>query len=105
MSTNRLFTLLTTLALVVVVAITIRETVAANTTVQDVDSATRSYMNWAKAMEAEDSNAVIDSAAQSYIGQAKSVECGANPVYELAGNSATRSYIGWAKSTQCGNTP
>jgi len=113
MSSNRFVTLLTIMALVVVVAFTVQASFATSSAVSNVDSATRSYMGWARAVDAGQvkdaiipitgTGVAIDSAAQSYIGWAKMVECGANPAYELTVDSATRSYIEWARSVQCEN--
>jgi predicted lipid-binding transport protein (Tim44 family) len=115
MSTNRFLTLLLVMALMVVIALTARQSIAKDAAVSDVDSATRSYMGWAEAVEAQSaksasipvagSSFVIDSATQSYVAWAKAVECGANLAYDHTIDSATRSYVGWAKSMQCGNAP
>ena len=58
-----------------------------------LDSATRSYIAWAKAVETE--SYVIDSATQSYIAWAKAIEEERHPI-----DSATRSYIAWAKAVE-----
>jgi hypothetical protein len=58
-----------------------------------LDSATRSYIAWAKAVEAESS--LVDSATQSYIAWAKAIE---EERYTI--DSATRSYIAWAKAVE-----
>jgi len=57
-----------------------------------VDSGTRSYMAWAKAM-ADQQNAGIDSATRSYMAWANAVEEQQNSQID----SATRSYMAWAQ--------
>ena len=57
------------------------------------DSATRSYIAWAKAVEAE--SYAVDSATQSYIAQAKAIEAGRDAI-----DSATGSYIAWGKAVE-----
>ena len=114
MSTSRLLTLITVMALVVaVVALTLGVSAKTGNASPDLDSATRSYMGWAKAVEARNNTSAtipaaggnyrIDSAARSYMGWAKAVACGADPAYAGTLDSGTRSYIGWARSVQCGS--
>lgn len=115
MSTKRFFTLFTIIAVVMVVAFSIREAVASSNAAPVMDSATRSYIAWGNALKAAnkegfmvpvtgDSNAVA-SANQPVIAWAK--VCGVDLSYanntEL--NTATRSLISRAMSVQCGNTP
>ena len=68
----------------------------------EVDSATRSYTDWAKAAEAEAST--MDSATRSYIAQAKAVTCAVDAAYNPNLDSAARSYIAWAKSLEVGKS-
>ena len=64
-----------------------------------MDSATRSYIAWGEALEAN----TVDSATRSYIAQAKAVACGVNATYGLNLDSATRSYIAWGSALQAKN--
>ncbi len=43
----------------------------------------------------------MDSATRSYIGWARAVECGSDFAFDSDIDSATRSYVGWAKYMQC----
>jgi len=111
MKNSRLFTLLMVAALLAVVALTAREAIATTAVVTEVDSATRSYQAWAKAVESEDY--AIDSATRSYIAWAKAAEAGLIPVTRSTAcqnsldtiqqdvDSATRSYIAMARYAQC----
>jgi beta-lactamase class D len=103
MSTKRFFIVLTVAVLLVVIALTAQLTLAAGTNANEVDSATRSYMAWAKAVEVN--SALLDSATRSYTAWAKAVGCGADLGSDRTIDSATRSYIAWAKSVQCKNVP
>ena len=58
-----------------------------------LDSATRSYLAWAKAVEAE--SYAVDSATQSYMAQAKAIEAKGYAI-----DSATRSYIAWDRAVE-----
>lgn len=113
MKKNRLYVLLIVAVLIGVSLLTVREAMATTSVVSSVDSATRSYIGWAKAVEAE--GYTVDSATRSYTAWARAVESG-NPFVPITGNaacqnqteaiqpnagSATRSYIAWAKSIQC----
>ena len=98
MYTNRFFTLLIVIALMAVVALTVREASATIIVVSDVDSATRSYTYWAKVVESR--SKAVDSATRSYIAWANAVECGTDSAYEDTVDSATRSYISWAKAVE-----
>ena len=100
MYTNRFITLLlAAISLLAVTVLVVRSANAAASRVSNVDSATRSYTAWAKAVE-EEANAV-DPATRSYTAQAKAVTCAVDPTYRLDLDSATRSYIAWAKSLEC----
>jgi len=115
MSTNRFFTLLTIIALMVVVAVSIQAYVVTSAATPEMDSATRSYIAWGNALKAANKEGVmvpvsgysgaINSETQSLIAWAKA--CGVDLSYadNVEMDSATRSYISWAKSVQCGNTP
>ena len=98
MYTNR-FILLIAISLFAFAGLVVRNASATTSLVANVDSATRSYTAWAKAVEAEAST--VDSATRSYIAQAKAVTCGVDATYGLDLDSATRSYIAWAKSLKC----
>ena len=98
MYTNRFIRLLIAISLLAVVVLVVREANATMSLVANVDSATRSYTAWAKAVEAEAST--VDSATRSYTAQAKAVACGMDATYSLNLDSATRSYIAWAKSLE-----
>jgi hypothetical protein len=78
MNVNRLFTLVIVIALIAIVALTVREAVATSSVVSEMDSATRSYIGWAEAVESERN--AIDSATHSYIAWAKAVQAGHIPV-------------------------
>jgi hypothetical protein len=80
-----------------------------------IDSATRSYIAWGKALKAAnkegfmvpaagDSNS-IDSTNQPVVAWAKACVVDLAYANNVELDSATRSYISWAKSVQCGNTP
>jgi hypothetical protein len=71
MFTNR-FSKTLVAAILIVAALTVREAYAKRLTVSEVDSATRSYTGWAKALESKESN--VDSATRSYTAWAKAVE-------------------------------
>ena len=111
MKANSLFAMLIVAALLAVTALTVREALATTAVVSNIDSATRSYTDWAKAEDAEGNT--VDSATRSYAAWAKSAESG-NPLVAITGgdacqtdvlqlnvDSATRSYVAWAKSIQC----
>ena len=115
MSTNRFFTFLTIIAVVMVVAFSIREAVASSNAAPEMDSATRSYIAWGNALRAAnkegfmvpaagDSNS-IDSTNQPVVAWAKACVVDLAYANNVELDSATRSYISWAKSVQCGNTP
>jgi len=99
MFTNRFISLLVAISLLAVVVLVVREANATAPLVSNVDSATRSYTAWAKAVEVEAST--VDLATRSYTAQAKAVACGVDATYGLDLDSATRSYIAWAKSLEC----
>ena len=94
MYTNRLLTLLAVIALLAVAALVVREAQATTALVEDVDSATRSYI----ALAAEVESSKVESATHSYIAQAKAVFCNADPSKGQELDSATRSYLAWAKA-------
>ena len=94
MYTNRFISLLVAIFLVAAAFLVVREANATAPLAPNVDSATRSYTAWARAVEA----GTVDSATRSYIAQAKAVACGVDTTYGLNLDSATRSYIAWAKS-------
>jgi hypothetical protein len=132
MSTNRFFNLLTIIALLMVVAVSIRTSVVTSAAAPEMDSATRSYIAWGNALKAANKEGVmvpvtgygnaLDSATRSYIAWGNALKaansapqpliawakaCGVDLSYanNVVLDSATRSYISWAKSAQCGNTP
>ena len=98
MFTNRFISLLVAISLLAVTVVVVRKANATASLVSNVDSATRSYTAWAKAVEAEAST--VDSATRSYTAQAKAIACAVYPTYDLDLDSATRSYIAWAKSLE-----
>jgi hypothetical protein len=102
MNTNRFIRLLVVISLLAVVVLVVREAQATTSLVGDMDSATRSYISWAKAAEAEKDT--VDSATRSYIAQAKAVACSVDDTYSLALDSASRSYIAWAKAVEVGKS-
>lgn len=115
MSTKRFFTLLTIIAVVMVVAFSIREAVASSNTSPEIDSATRSYIAWGEALKAAnkegfmvpvtgDINAV-GSVNQPVIAWAKTCEVDLSYANNGDLDSATRSLISRAMFVQCGNTP
>ena len=104
MSTKRFLTLLIVAVFLAVIAFTAQAAFATGSAANDLDSATRSYIAWAKAVE-EKANA-LDSATRSYIAWAKAVEVNGSAYYiPVTGtadlDSATRSYTAWAKATSC----
>ncbi len=101
MYTNRFISLLVAISLLAVTVLVVRKANATTSLVSNVDSATRSYTTWAKAVEAEAST--VDSATRSYIAQAKAVTCGVDATYGLNLDSATRSYIAWGLALQAKN--
>jgi len=102
MFTNRFSYLLVALALVAIVALTAQEAIATRAiAAEQMDSATRSYTGWAKAVEAERAAFAMDSATRSYTAMAKAAECGIS-IKSFDVDSATRSYISWAKALECG---
>jgi hypothetical protein len=111
MKANSLFAILIVAALLAVTTLTVREALATTAVVSNIDSATRSYTDWAKAEDAEGNT--VDSATRSYTAWAKSAESG-NSFVPVTGSdacqtgaiqpnvdSATRSYFAWAKSIEC----
>jgi hypothetical protein len=102
MFTKRFISLLIAISLLAVTVLVVQKANATASSVANVDSATRSYIAWAKAAEAEASP--IDSATRSYIAQAKAVACGVDATYGPDLDSATRSYIAWAKSLETGKS-
>lgn len=115
MSTNRLFTMFFIAALIVVVALSISAVSDKNSSTFEMDSATRSYIAWGKALQdANKENFMMpvtggsnthDPVIHPYIGWADA--CGVDLSYanNVELDSATRSFISWAKSVQCGNVP
>ena len=101
MYTNRFISLFIAISLFALVVLAARNTEATPALVTNVDSATRSYTAWAKAVEAE--AGTVDSATRSYIAQAKAAACGVNTTYRLNLDSATRSYIAWGFAMQAKN--
>ena len=101
MYTNRFISLFIVISLLAVVGLVVQKANATTSLVANVDSATRSYTAWAKAVEAEAST--VDSATRSYIAQAKAAACGVNTTYRLNLDSATRSYIAWGFAMQAKN--
>jgi len=117
MSTNRFFTLLTIIALMVVVAVSFRASVVTSAAIPEMDSATRSYIAWGEALKAankegfmvpvtRDSNA-IDSATRSYIAWGKALKAANKEGFMVpvthdsnANDSANQPVIAWAKA--CG---
>ena len=99
MYTNRFIIVLVAISLLAVTVLVVRKANATASLVSNVDSATRSYTAWAKAVEAEAST--LDSATRSYTAQAKAIACSVDATYGLDLDSATRSYIAWAKSLEC----
>ena len=114
MSTNRLFNLVVVIALLAVAGLLVQEAHATAVVVSDMNSATRSYIAWGKAVEAERNavpwktcsysdpdNAIepadttIDSATRSYIAWGRAIEAKRNAV-----DSATRSYIAQGKAIE-----
>lgn len=132
MSTNRFFTLLTIIALLVVVAVSVQASFITSAAKPEMDSATRSYIAWGNALRAANKEGVmvpvtrydnaLDSATRSYIAWGNALmaansapqpliawakACGVDLSYanNLDLDSATRSSISRAKSVQCENTP
>ena len=101
MYTNRFISLLVAISLLAVTVLVVQKANATTSLVANVDSATRSYTAWAKAVEAEAST--VDSATRSYIAQAKAAACGVDTTYRLNLDSATRSYIAWGFAIQAKN--
>lgn len=111
MKANSLFAVLIIAALLAVTTLTVREALATAAIVSNVDSATRSYTDWAKSVERSDQT--VDSATRSYTEWAKSVES-RSVLVPVTGNiacnnftvpanldSATRSYVTWAYTVGC----
>ena len=93
MYANRFIRLLIAISLVALAFLVVQKANATASPTANLDSATRSYIAWAKATEAEAST--VDSATRSYIAQAKAVACGVDATYGINLDSATRSYIAW----------
>lgn len=131
MSTNRFFTLLTIIALLMVVTVSIRASVISSAATLELDSATRSYIAWGNALKAANKEVVmvpvsgydnaLDSATRSYIAWGNALKtansapqllilwakaCGVDLSYANNADldTATRSYISRAIFVQCGNT-
>jgi len=102
MYTNRFISLLVAISLLAVTVLVVQKANATASLAANVDSATRSYTAWAKAVEAEAST--VDSATRSYLAQAKALTCGMDAAYGLDLDSAARSYIAWAKTLQTGKS-
>ena len=98
MFTNRFISLLIAISLLAVTVLVVRRANATASLLSNVDSATRSYTAWAKAVETEANT--VDSATRSYIAQAKAVTCGVDAAYGPHLDSATRSYIAWGEAFQ-----
>jgi len=115
MSTNRLFTLLTVLALALVAALSARTLIGTGRSASEIDSGTRSYIAWGEALKAANKEGVmvpvtgndlaVEPSYRSFIAWVDA--CGADISYanNVELDSATRSYIGWGKSVLCGYTP
>jgi hypothetical protein len=100
MYTNRFFTLLVIMAIVLVATLTVRETIAtsaidlgAEARPYVMDSATRSYIAWGQAMQVRNA---IDSGTRSYIAWGEALE----KAKLNALDSGTRSYIAWGEALQ-----
>jgi hypothetical protein len=93
MSTNRLFNLVVVSALLAVAGLLVREAHATAVVISDMNSATRSYIAWGKAVEAE-RNAVPGKTC-SYSDPNNAIETAGNTI-----DSATRSYIAWGKAVE-----
>lgn len=102
MFTNRFLNLLVAMSLLAVVVLVVREARATTSLVAEMDSATRSYLAWAEAAEAEENT--LDSATRSYMALAEAAACDADATYSLDLDSATRSYIAWAKALVVGTS-
>jgi len=87
MSTNRFFILLTIIAMMAVVAFTVREIVTTSAAAPEMDSATRSYIAWGNALKTANKEGYMV------------------PVtgYGNALDSATRSYIAWGNALKAAN--
>jgi hypothetical protein len=97
---NRFISLLVAISLLAVTVLVVQKANATASLVANVDSATRSYIAWAKAAEVS----TVDSATRSYIAQAKAVTCGVDATYGPDLDAATRSYIAWARSLEAGKS-
>jgi hypothetical protein len=121
MSTNRFFNLLTIIALLMVVAVSIRTSVVTSAAAPEMDSATRSYIAWGNALKAANKEGVmvpvtgygnaLDSATRSYIAWGNALKAANKedvmvPVagYGNALDSATRSYIAWGNALKAANS-
>ena len=100
MYTNRFFTLLVIMAIVLVATLTVRETIAtsaidlgAEARPYVMDSATRSYIAWGQAMQVRNA---IDSGTRSYIAWGEALE----KAKLNALDSGTRSYIAWGEALE-----
>ena len=100
MYTNRFFTLLVIMAIVLVATLTVREAIAtsaidlgAEARPYVMDSATRSYIAWGQAMQVRNA---MDSGTRSYIAWGEALEKAKLDALD----SGTRSYIAWGEALQ-----
>ena len=100
MYTNRFFTLLVIMAIVMVASLTVREAIAtpaidlgAEARPYVMDSATRSYIAWGEAMQVRNA---IDSGTRSYIAWGEALK----KAKLNALDSGTRSYIAWGEALE-----
>ena len=100
MYTNRFFTLLVIMAIVLVTTLTVRDSIA--TSAIDLgeearpyvmDSATRSYIAWGEAMQVRNA---IDSGTRSYIAWGEALK----KAKLNALDSGTRSYVAWGEALE-----
>jgi len=130
MITNRFFSLLVVMALVLVASLTVREGVATSTVLSDIEKAQAAdaarwtamgeyYANQADAQHKEAPPYIMDSATRSYIAWGEALEAAAklgdsgvcsttsheNIFAGIPNNldSATRSYIAWGLASQAKN--
>ena len=121
MSTKRFFTLLTIIALLMVVTVSIRASVISSAATLELDSATRSYIAWGNALKAANNEGVmvpvagydnaLDSATRSYIAWGEALKAANKEGFMVPatgyGNtldSATRSYIAWGNALKTANS-
>jgi len=95
MFANRLLNLFVVISLVAVAALLVREASATAAVVSNVDSGTRSYIGWAKAVELESNQQLTHTSAGRGLWNVAGI------LLENKVDSATRSYVSWAKDMQC----